>query len=304
MSRIVIWAAALSLMGASPGTALAQSGETTVVDLPDVVVSAPDTRAAVRSFVGEVTTSGDTNGQTARFERRICPGVVNLPRAQAQVVNDRIAAAAYLVDLPIGEPGCDPNVVVIFTDQSDLLAERLVAEQPRTFAQTVDGLDEGHRRLDDFLRPGSVVRWWQLTEEDGGVQEYSDPSRPRSLGGLSGDSRLRAAYRTDLYRSILIVDVTRANPVSLEALGDYLAFRALAETAYNADTSSNPTILNLFAGPRDHGPASLTEWDVAYLRALYGARSYATGNLQRGDVASRMARTLRASETGTASTPE
>lgn len=302
MSPIIVWAALL-LTGASPGAYQTQGDEGPVVELPDVEVSARDTRAAVRDFVGAVTTSGEANGQTARFERRICPGVVNIPRPQAQVINDRIAAAALLVGLPVGEPGCSPNVTVIFTDQSDILAERLVAEHPRTFGQRLDGLGEGQRRLDDFLRPGSVVRWWQLTDEDGGVPDVSDPSQPRAFGGMMGDSRLRAAYRTDLYQTILIVDVTRANPVSLEALGDYLAFRALAETAYEADTSSNPTILNLFAEPRDPGTASLTEWDVAYLQALYDARNHATGNLQRGDVASRMARALRSADTPEANDP-
>lgn len=299
MKPIVLAAAAVFLIGASPQVAHSQSDQPAVVDLPDIEVSAQATRAAIRSFVGQVTSSGDSNGQTARFERRICPGVVNIGRSHAQVINDRIAAVALLVDLPVGAPGCDPNVLVIFTDRSDVLAQRLVADHPRTFVQQTDGLDQGRRRLEDFLRPGSVVRWWQLTEEDGGVQDITDLERPHAMGGLSGDSRLRAAYRTDLFRTILIVDLPRANPVALEALGDYLAFRALAETAYDADTSSNATILNLFAQPRDQAPSGLTEWDVAYLKALYSARNYATGGLQRGDVAGRMARALRASDAPT-----
>ena len=68
----------------------------------------------------------------ARFDRWICPGVLNL-EAHAQAVADRIGRVARRAGLGVGEPGCSPNVLVVFTLDADGVAADIRDARPQMF---------------------------------------------------------------------------------------------------------------------------------------------------------------------------
>ena len=252
-----------------------------ISDLPEVsVVARPNIREVIRSFITDVTTEDEPGGQIGRFDERVCPGVMNIQPGPAQIINDQIARAAFRVGLPVGRPGCRPNVLVIFVRDSDRFAPALVAEHPRVFRHHVVETRNGRQLMEEFSRPGRVVRWWHLTvlESEG-----------------YGASRIRSDVETDIIYSLLLVDLDRLGNVNLGTLGDYIAMTALARLSPDAQVGSTDTILNLFSD-MEQGVVptpSLTEWDVAYLQALYGAHLNVRGrNLAEGDMASRMRRAL------------
>src|SRR5690606_25264014 len=72
-----------------------------------------DLHLYIRDFLEEVTAPARTRGY-ARWDRRVCVGVHNLENTAAQYIVDRISSLAVDVGLEPGEPGCGPDVNILF----------------------------------------------------------------------------------------------------------------------------------------------------------------------------------------------
>lgn len=262
-----------------------------VTDLAPLVVEGQRVQDAISDFVGNVSATHERDGQIARFDGRICPGVINLRPDHAQVLIDRVARAVYMAGLNVGRPGCEANVLIIVTDHSDILVPAMMEDYGRVFERHVEYQERKHELLAEFARPGRPVRWWHMTDE---VSEGD------------GGSRLRAAVQTEIFRVLVVVDTRLVGPVTLEALGDYIAMTALARVSPDADTSRFDTVLNLFAdrGPGEVAPAGLTEWDRAYLQGLYSAQAnWRDTELQAAGISWYMNRRLQENESETETPP-
>lgn len=227
----------------------------------------------------------------------VCPGTVNLDRAVAQPILDRIALAAMDVDLEVGEPGCDPNLVLIFTTDGPGLANAMVEMDRSLFYIGVGGLNRGPVALERFRTSDAPVRWWPMSipfNSETGERAVripgENPSRAlpqhiaKSVGCRNFDdcplgapiiqttsaSRLSTIVADALYKTIVIIDVDRIGEIDPVRLGDYLAFVSLAQISPEAETLGFDTVLNLFDGG---GLDGMTEWDRSYLQSLYNARS-------------------------------
>ena len=99
---VLAFAGQVQAQDASQPAATAPSEE--VFNLDTVEVQGRRLKDAVSSFIGDVSANAGRNEQLARFEQRVCPGVIGLPPEHAQVINDRIAEAALRVDLSVGRP--------------------------------------------------------------------------------------------------------------------------------------------------------------------------------------------------------
>ncbi|MFC5346131.1 hypothetical protein ACETK8_04395 [Brevundimonas staleyi] len=286
--------------------------------LPDVTITGRPTSEAVRDFVGRIAAPVYRRG-LAKWEMRVCPGVANLSRDAAQALVDRITAVAADLDIPTGDPGCDPNLVVVFTTDGPGVAQALVAAQPDLFQPNVSGVDRGPAAMRDFQHGDAPVRWWSLSlpvDSDTGQRavrvpgqrsmESIDSTLARQLGcnpsdcalayapmiRIRGASRLRTQIVDVLFKTVIVVDVNRMGQVDTAQLGDYLALVGLAQIDPGADTAGFDTVLNLFD---DGGQTGLTEWDRSYLQALYAPRTDLTSpNAQATAVAGIMTRDRRA----------
>lgn len=261
-----------------------------------------NTRDVIQAFVNDVSVDHERNGQVARFDNRVCPGVVNLRADQAQVLIDRIAMAALRMGLSVGDPGCEANVLVIITEDSDRLAVAMMEQYPQVFAFHVDEMERKHELLADFSRSGRPVRWWHLVSEEAvspapwfGVPYGAGAGAYGQSVHGGGDSRLRNTVQTDIFRVIMIVDTRLVGPIRLETLGDYLGMNALARLSPDAETGHFDTILNLFNDtPGVAPPVAMTAWDLAYMDALYTVRNDArSGRQQRHSIAWYMDRQFR-----------
>jgi hypothetical protein len=306
MSRLnmknFVMAAAFAL--AAPTWATAQ--DTTGGD--DIVVTGTRLQEIVRDFVGEVSVAPGSENQLARWDRRICPGVIGLQNAQqAQYLVDRIAQRAQLVGVDAEGPGCRADVIVFVTPDSDRMAREIGQEYRQLVAyhSAANAVTQGQDELARFMEASRAVRWWHVSQTvtaDGQVLGESN-ARPTSSGGFAGvevvrqpdAGRLRRSTRQDFSRVIIIVDATRAAGVQFATLADYVAMAALAQIAPDADTTAVPTILSLFAD-REAGrtpPEALTDWDVAYLTGLYEApRAARNSQAQEGAIARTMSEEL------------
>lgn len=275
--------------------------------LPDIVVT--EARAErVRRYVDALPEVNRSNEPLARFDRWICPGVVNMSDAHSQVIADRVSSAALAAGLRVGEPGCSPNVLVIFTADADRTVSELREAAPHVFDGIARTRRSGRTQLREFLQSDAPVRWWHSTEDvaangggDFGMLNLREPSAlgeasaPKSMitGSVRSTTatRLSSASRMDITLALVIVDMSRIDVVDLNALGDYAAVVALGQIDPSADTSNSDTILNLFE------PGSpiraMSDLDSAYLRALYSARGDAArASQQKSEIVSNMLREL------------
>lgn len=239
-------------------------------ELGDVVVDSRSLRDRVEGFVDEVAAPPRRRG-IARWRSRVCIGVVNLQTAQAQGLIDRISSVADEYGVRLGEPGCRPNVVLIFADDGRAMAGALVEADRRAFYLGVGGLDRGKAALERFRQSDAPVRWWHVSMPVVGATGARAIRMPGDSGpiyvpgeGLVNNGR---PITDMLNKVIVIVDAGKLEQVAGDQLADYLAMVSLAQVDPEGDTSAYDTILNIFDAPA--APGRLTAWDRGYLEALY-----------------------------------
>jgi len=292
---VVALVTSLLLAASGPDLFIKQQDQGTRV--PDVSVTGRTTEEAVREFVDRVAAPPRGRG-VARWDGAICPGVVNLDRAAADVVLERISEAADSLDLRVGRDGCRANLVVIFTTDGAGLARAMVEEDRRLFDPGIGGIARDTAALEAFQTGDAPVRWWSLSmpfDSATGQRAVRVPGdmpiitdvplnvarvldcnpadcaiRYAPAINVTSVSRLRTRIEDALYKTIVIVDVDQVGDVDAASLGDYLAFIGLAQIAGEADTTEFDSILNLFDGGGRNG---LTAWDRAYLDAVYGTHA-------------------------------
>jgi hypothetical protein len=276
-----------------------------VTRVEDIVVEGRPLAEVARSFVEAVGEAPRGRG-LARWHTPMCVGVVNLRPTAAQPLIDHVSALAETLGVVTGEPGCTPNVVFIFSDDPQGLASSMVDANPREFRLGSRTFNLDASALRHFRESDVPVRWWHTsvpTNSDtgeravrlpGDVDNQGNPSAPTNV---VFSSVLSGVIRDDLSRVVVIVDASRASDVSPLQLADYLAFVALAQIDPRGDRSSAPSVLNVFDNP--YSAEGLSDWDLAYLKALYRPG----GSLRRNaasvadGVARDVARSLRVPET-------
>lgn len=286
--------------------------------LPDVVVQGERDRDAARSFVDLAAAPAPGRG-LARWRGPVCAGTVNLRGETAQAILDRLGDTAQRLGIDVGEPGCSANLVILFTDDGAATASRMVADDPRLFRVGVSGFDRGSAALRRFEESSAPIRWWALSMPVDPVTGERQARAPGDVGGGSiptnvaealgcpggcnfqdsvlgaapisvstTASRLTSMTVDALYKVIVIVDASQIGPVTATALADYVAMVSFAQIADEASFARYDTILNLFS----NGPSELTDWDRAFLGALYAAEGRAvSASSQVGEVADILRRT-------------
>lgn len=253
----------------------------------DIVVSGDRLRDLVRDFVGEVAAPARANRGLARWRGAICVGAVNFKSEIAQYLVDRVSDEARELGVSAGEPGCTANVLIVGTTDGAAMMDGWVGARPRAFFTGVGAMSQSRAALQDIRTRSSPVRWWQVSvpiDSDSGKVAIRWPGEveyPRIV--VRSASRLRSQITDSLMRVVIVVDVDRAQPVTLSQLGDYVSFVALAQVDPDADTANFDTVLNLFSTPSPH--VRMTDWDRSYLTALYGQHAgYAALGHQMGEM--------------------
>jgi len=282
------------------------------VQLDDVVVqgslSGIPLREQVATFVDSVTAPPPGRGPARWHDLAgVCVGVVNLRRDAAQAMADRVSEVAVMLDLPVGEPGCSPNVVIIATDDAPALARALVERSPNAFRPRYAGAAGSARQLERFVTTDRPVRWWHVampvTAASGVPISRLPGSDPTDPPRIRGEGLLNTLIRNELRRAYVIIDINQVDHLTLRQLSDYVAMAAFAQIDPDAEVGSFSTILNVVADPA--GAQEMTDWDRAYLAGLYGSElRQRRPDAQLGDVAGIMLRDRRRAGEAEAETPE
>jgi hypothetical protein len=242
----------------------------------------------------------------ARWNKDLCVSVLGLNVKQGQAVADQISMRAIGLGLKPGAPGCDTNLLIVFSDNPKAIMPTL-SERHRAFLainnEKTDTLGTG--ALNHFLNSDRPVRWWHVIEKfsKSGVPINGDAydvgtkgngNFPRQ-GGLvnvptvrnSDASRLGGNVRADISRAIVVIDLSKAKGMSVASLADLAAMPGLAMLDPELDAQGLDSILNLLSD--DNAPAGMTSWDCAFLDGLYRSdRNPASIKRHLADIAHRM----------------
>jgi hypothetical protein len=257
-----------------------------------------DLRIHVGEFIQQIAAPPTGRGY-ARWHRRVCASVNNLERNTAQYLVDRISRLAVDVGLEPGEPGCRPDVVIIFTTDAKETATYLVENEPALLRPNGDGdVQRGLAALREFAESDKPVRWWHVSLPvdarlgTPAMRVPGEPMNPR-LNDLhtvkvAGPSRLHSGIRDELRHVIIVVDGPKlqGRGTTWQQLGDLLALVSLAQIDLEADPIAFDSILNLFSNPEAY--SGLTDWDLSYVRALYSYDQERDLRLQRNTLVSEM----------------
>lgn len=223
----------------------------------------------------------------ARFEQRICPGVMGLKEEAASYIVDRIRYNSEQLGLRLAadDGKCEPNFIVAVVDD----AQTQLTELARRQGYMLAGLSTDQRG--ELLDSSRAARVWvnTVTRTNTGMpvpsqrDAASTPERtisfdasgspvrmtlPPIAAGWASHSRIYFPTREDIVSVLVIFDGAEVRGKSLLQLADYATMRGLALTRETRGELAAATILSLFDSVA-HEPERLTSFDLAYLTSLY-----------------------------------
>lgn len=211
----------------------------------------------------------------ARWNQPICLLVAGLRSSKgAEFIRARVSQVARDSHAPLGSEHCAPNLVVVITNDPDLLLEKW-NKRERLF-NTCNGLGPVTR----FLHSRQPVRVFynaKVTSTGGpgvgalalaGVNVNGPVSTDCGDGYSTLDTWLHRGSVQELTSVIIIVDGRQTANINMGQLADYIAMVGLAQIRVQADTGTAPSILHLFR-QSDPQPLGLSLWDEAFLHSLY-----------------------------------
>lgn len=309
MMKPMLAAAALLI---APFPAVAQPAQTTQtaqsgadnVDATIVVEGERLTRKEVRERAnGFIRTLGVIQGErsVARWTSGICPHVFGVAPDIARMVESKIRAVGKEAGAPIAKADCKTNLLIAFVGNGRDLVKLIETEMPNAMGQ-VHGPDR-----QDLVKGDAPIRWWYtigMGASTGGKALDTPP--PASFGNSEGggSALIDGVPTTNNYSSSLVrppairtidaatvvIDVNRAEGISLTAASAYAAFVGMAEIKNSAQPPV-ASILNIF-GETDMSarPRDLTFWDGQFLDELYNMPLARFGRQQRGYLVKSIAR--------------
>lgn len=264
---------AIAQVAPAPPSTTPQEPPATTVD--DVVVVGGALDRLAEEFVNSVAAPARRRG-LARWDTEVCLGVVNFRAEAAHQLIDHISNVAREVGVELGEPGCEPNAIIVGTTDGRALASELVNRRRRAFRFGYTRSNRG-RSLETFRTTDAPVRWWHISllfDTTNGELAIRVPGGPlASVPCLQrrGGARQCNEITDRLVRTVIIVDMAALPELSFSQFGDYLSVLALAQVEPEMDYGAFDTVLNVIKNP---GAATgLTDWDMNYLRALYSGES-------------------------------
>lgn len=259
--------------------------------LDDVIVTGHRLEEAVRQYVESVSAPARTRG-LARWDSEICVDVINFQPAVGAEIAGRIREVAAALDIPVEAEGCEPNIVVMGTENGPALADAIVERfRSRFFRIGGTRTNSGSAALERFRHAEGPVRWWHVSLPVHAVTgepmirlpgrklpalpcySRSTATLDPSVAGIGGSRTGRSCNAvTDRIIGLwIVVDVTAAPDLTAAQISDYLAFVAMAQVDPEADMSSFDTVLNLFERPETVN--GITAWDETYLLSLYAGEN-------------------------------
>lgn len=210
--------------------------------------------------------------QLARFEERICPMVIGMPRdwtaRMTRMIRDNIAA----VGAKLEPAGCKPNALAIFIDQPRELVAALHEAEPHLFNMTP-------REFKQFAAlPGPVWSWHvtDMRDRDGNqVAQGSMQGNDFAVIKNAAATRLYSNVREDMLAGFVVIDRQQTVGRTLRQLADLTTMHLLLDIKPGAEKQDMSSILSLFQARADGSaapPPRFSSFDRGMLVGFYTQR--------------------------------
>lgn len=272
-------------------------------------------RNEASAFVKAVAAPAGASDQLARWNQPICPKVLGGTEAETALVLDRIRAIATEAGIRQSKAKtCAPNILVAYTHDPSGVVETFLQKRPHA-ARALPIAARG-----DLIAGTYPVRWWYDLKTEGRSGEVPIGDSPALLGALTtnangpgagaggqlaqsenqsgnladyNSSIISTKSRQSIGAATIIVDVNRVRGQSKDAVASYVAMVALAPLKLPPRAVLTPTITNLFHADSAARSDDLSEWDRAYISALYRTAADRRSKAQAGLMTARIARNMR-----------
>src|ERR1700722_10600442 len=252
--------------------------------LPEVTVEAA--RAAlehrVDAFVrGIIRNPGFSDDESlVRWNTPICSFVAGLSAEEAKVVLAPVSQISSAAGAPLARASCQPNFIIVATSEPDRVLEAWYARNNQLFGNATPA--HIHQFLENS-RSRPVRVWYNINlgRKSGVRNGHFVPSNNRAE---SSPFVGNAAF--DFFSIFAIIDTHPTEHTTLDQLADCLAMVGLTDIDLDADIGGAPSILRLFALSAEYQPSGLSDWDAAFLKALY--QSNQTSRAQRFEIVERV----------------
>ena len=200
----------------------------------------------------------------ARFEDRLCVGVLGMREDFAGLLIDRVRENAATLDIGVQGDGCNPNFVIAFVPDSQASLSQIVASNSGLFQNM--NLWDRH----DMLLPAPAHVWLKVemrTRDGMPMSEERVGGRPLVSSQQMAHSLIYTSMRRDITYAMVFFDLNEIDGLSVRQLADYATMRGLVQTR-PSEGMALTSILGLF-DPDGLQAAALTDFDMAYLTAVY-----------------------------------
>jgi hypothetical protein len=261
--------------------------------LPEVTIRARRARRAelapkVAAFVEHILPAPEHEMGLPRWKKKVCPAVTGLPAREGEFILERLSEIARQAEVPLAGEQCRPNLFIVVTAHPEKYLQE-VSHRSRMsfFGNAMPSV------IDDFIhRPRAVRVWsnyeiedrWGMPCNAGAIVLPCAGNCPPTTGSCGGGvpSRLLFNQLELLSTVFVVIDQGRTGGISRGQVADYAAMVGFAKIRLTEQLGDAPTILKLFDGAPQSAPASLTDWDKAFLKSLYTTEQ--ASRVQQGQI--------------------
>jgi len=300
LSGLLIATVAMAALPLSASAQAPASSPKTVEGVTVVGPSQPDAKelpSIIFKFVQSHGAPGRID-QLTRWGSPPCPTTAGLPEAFNTFVSRRVVEIASQVGAPTRKtPTCRMNLLIIFTDQPQALLDKIRRRRPQLlgfhYAAQAKRLATINRPIQAWYVTGTMSSRPSSSNETGGLAKLDDPFE-QTPGGAAG-SRLTSHVSSQFLAILVVVDTTKTAGQPIGAITDQVAVLSLTRPAQPRPCGELPSILDVVNPdcPSDRGVQALTDWDVAYLKALYRVDPEEYLPMQQGRIVGRIVREVR-----------
>lgn len=295
------WAAAQQSPVRTSSSSSASASADTSGALPEVTVKGRRISLArrVSKFVNQIASLENAQGLPV-WEKPACPFVTGLPLEEAGIILGRLSEIARAAKVPLGSEGCyPPNLFIVVTaDPKGLLQgwDDGTRTRVEVFGGATEDLFAGAPRsvIEKFIATPRAVRVWYYTHEKDAsgliLAPHTSIYDPPVVDHAEATHILSNHVTYDFFRVFVIADQVRLHGLTIGQLADYVSMVGFAKLEPDARLGNAPSILRLFDEPTQTVPSGLTDWDQAFLKALYATDR--RSKLQRGQISRAMVRQI------------
>lgn len=226
-----------------------------------------------------IVRSGDP---LSRYEPgTFCPVAIGLTDRVNREVTARMRSVAAAAGVHPAKAPCAPNALVMFATDKASFMRAFRKQHPVYFSdlQTKDELPPPEA--------GPAIAWHlvQLLDPQGNPVRRS-PSGIGMVESPAGGSRIRAMVQPVVVMAVVVVERKALLGLTPTQIADYAIMRTLTDRAPDlAKVPNEVTILRALTAPMGSAvPASLTDWDLAYLKGRYSGDPRFFGSSQTATI--------------------